>query len=92
MTRPEEKAQYIEALSQSLAKLAADRQVLDNREERMMLTAREQGLTYAEIAVAKGCSVQAVEQWYSRRRKDSDERSKAGENVPDWLPAPNHHG
>lgn len=91
MTRPEEKTQYIEALSQSLAKLQADRQVLDNREERMMLTAREQGLTYAEIAVAKGCSVQAVEQWYSRRRKEP-ERSKVGENVPDWLPAPNHHG
>jgi DNA-directed RNA polymerase specialized sigma24 family protein len=68
MTRAEEKAQHIEALSQSLHKLQADRAVLDKREERMMYTARENGLTYAEIAVAKGCSVQAVEQWYSRRR------------------------
>lgn len=62
-----EKAAHIETLSRGLAKVDADRQILDNREFRMMCTARDNGLTYAEIAGAKGCTVQAVHKWFSRR-------------------------
>jgi hypothetical protein len=66
----DEKAEYAEDLSQGLARIDADRQILDNREFRMMCTARERGLTYAEIATAKGCSVQSVHAWFSRRDAD----------------------
>jgi DNA-directed RNA polymerase specialized sigma24 family protein len=61
------KALAAEALSKELAKLDAERQILDSREFRLMTGARSRGLTYAEIGAAKGCSAQAVEQWFSRR-------------------------
>jgi DNA-directed RNA polymerase specialized sigma24 family protein len=66
---PEGKVRYAEDLSQALAKLQADREILDSREFRMMTTARDNGLTYREIARAKGCTVQSVHQWFSRRTK-----------------------
>lgn len=66
----DEKAEYAEALSQGLARIDADRQILDRREFRMMTIARERGLTYAELGRAKGCSAQSVEQWFSRRDAD----------------------
>jgi DNA-directed RNA polymerase specialized sigma24 family protein len=66
-TRAEEKAEYADVLSRALAKLEAEREVLDTREFRLMTGARSRGLTYAEIGAAKGCSAQAVHEWFSRR-------------------------
>lgn len=73
-TRAEEKAEALEALSQGLAKLDADRQILDSREFRMMATARERGLTYAEIAKVRGCTVQSTHRWFGRRNADGQLR------------------
>jgi DNA-directed RNA polymerase specialized sigma24 family protein len=75
----DEKAEYAEDLSQGLARIDASRQILDSREFRMMATAREKGLTYAEIAAAKGCTVQSVHAWFSRR--DANGKIRVADSV-----------